>query len=116
MIEQVRAAGAHQTPLHIRGGGSKNFHGPLPQGERLDTRDWRGIVSHEPTELVVTVRAGTPLAVTGLQEIIANPACSTAVGLLMVGAESRGPVRTGPVRDNRQGLFARMKAWFQGNF
>ncbi len=62
MIEQVRAAGARQAPLHIRGGGSKDFHGTLPPGELLDTRDWRGIVSHEPTELVVTVRAGTPLA------------------------------------------------------
>ena len=27
----------------------------------LDTREHRGIVSYDPTELVVTVRAGTPL-------------------------------------------------------
>jgi hypothetical protein len=30
-------------------------------GERLDTRACRGIVNYEPSELVVTVRAGTPL-------------------------------------------------------
>jgi FAD/FMN-containing dehydrogenase len=31
-------------------------------GDVLDTRAWRGISSYEPTELVVTARAGTPLA------------------------------------------------------
>ena len=31
-------------------------------GEPLDTRGLRGIVSYEPSELVVTLRAGTPLA------------------------------------------------------
>ena len=32
------------------------------EGELLDTAGLRGIVSYEPSELVVTVRAGTPLA------------------------------------------------------
>ncbi len=32
------------------------------QGERLDVRPLAGISSYEPTELVVTARAGTPLA------------------------------------------------------
>src|SRR5690606_40603865 len=32
------------------------------EGELLDTRSHRGIVSYDPTELVVSVRAGTPLA------------------------------------------------------
>ena len=76
----------------------------------------RGAVELAEEIFHVPVRAGTSLAVTGLQEVLANPACSTAVGLLLVGAEARGPVRTGPLRENRQGLFARMKAWFQGNF
>ena len=61
--DQVRAAAADRTPLRIRGGGSKDFHGGLPlQGEVLDTRAFAGIVSYEPSELVVTARAGTPLA------------------------------------------------------
>ena len=31
-------------------------------GQPLDTRPFSGIVAHEPSELVITVRAGTPLA------------------------------------------------------
>jgi len=61
-IDRIRAAAANHTPLRIRGHGSKDFYGNPPQGELLDTRDYRGIVSYEPTELVVTVCAGTPLA------------------------------------------------------
>lgn len=61
-LERVRAALAHHTPLRLRGGGSKDFHGLQLQGEILDTRSLCGIVSYEPSELVVTVRAGTPLA------------------------------------------------------
>ena len=62
LIEQVRAASAARTPLRIHGGGTKTFLGEAVQGQPLDTRGWSGIVSHEPTELVITVRAGTPLA------------------------------------------------------
>ena len=63
MIDRVRDAAARQAPLRIRGGGSKDFHGGVPlQGEELDTRAYSGIVSYEPSELVVTARAGTPLA------------------------------------------------------
>jgi glycolate oxidase FAD binding subunit len=62
LIEQVRSAIAARTPLRIGGGGTKRFYGEPAQGQPLDTRDWSGIVSHEPTELVITVRAGTPLA------------------------------------------------------
>ena len=60
--ERIRAAADRGTPLRIRGGGSKDFYGESLQGELLDTRDLSGIVSYEPSELVVTVRAGTPLA------------------------------------------------------
>ena len=62
MIERVRDAAAHRAPLRIRGGASKDFHGGAPlHGEVLDTRAYTGILSYEPSELVVTVRAGTPL-------------------------------------------------------
>ena len=60
--ERIRAAAAGGHTLHIRGGGSKDFYGRAVTGERLDTGALRGIVSHEPSELVVTVRAGTALA------------------------------------------------------
>lgn len=49
-------------PLRLRGGGSKDFYGNAPRGEVLDTRGYAGIVSYEPTELVVTARCGTLLA------------------------------------------------------
>jgi glycolate oxidase FAD binding subunit len=62
LVARVRAAIDEKTPLRIRGGGSKDFYGQALQGEILDTRGYSGIVSHEPSELVVTVRAGTPLA------------------------------------------------------
>jgi FAD/FMN-containing dehydrogenase len=54
---QTRAA-----QLAIRGGGSKSFYGGPEEGEAFDVGGYRGIVAYEPTELVVTARAGTPLA------------------------------------------------------
>ncbi len=62
LADQVRAATADRTPLCIRGGGTKDFYGNPPHGELLDTRGLNGIVAYEPTELFVTVLAGTPLA------------------------------------------------------
>ena len=62
LIDQVRAAVAARTPLRIRGGDTKAFHGEPVSGQPLDTRAFSGIVAHEPSELVITVRAGTPLA------------------------------------------------------
>jgi glycolate oxidase FAD binding subunit len=47
--------------LRIRGSDSKRFLGRDVQGEELDTRSHRGIVTYDPTELVITARAGTPL-------------------------------------------------------
>lgn len=60
--EQIRAAVAERAPLRIRGGGSKDFYGVRLEGALLETRAYRGIVEYEPTELVLTARAGTPLA------------------------------------------------------
>ncbi|MFZ3221268.1 MAG: FAD-binding protein, partial [Rhodoferax sp.] len=62
LANRIRAAVADRTPLRIRGGGSKDFYGQSLQGEVLDTTGLNGIVSYEPSELVVTVGAGTPLA------------------------------------------------------
>lgn len=61
LTERIRDAAAHHTPVRIRGGGSKDFYGESLQGDLLDTRAYSGITSYEPSELVVTVRAGTPL-------------------------------------------------------
>lgn len=60
--ERIRLAAADGRALRFRGGGSKDFYGGTPVGELLDTREHSGVIAYEPTELVVTVRAGTPLA------------------------------------------------------
>ena len=62
ITDRIHAAMTDGIPLRIRGGGSKDFYGQSPQGEVLDTTGLSGIVSYEPSELVVTAGAGTPLA------------------------------------------------------
>jgi len=62
ITERIRAAFADGTALRLRGGGTKDFYGEALRGEVLDTTPLAGITSYEPSELVVTVRAGTPLA------------------------------------------------------
>jgi glycolate oxidase FAD binding subunit len=70
LCETVRAASAARTPLHIRAGGTKDFYGNTTQGELFDPRTVTGIVDYEPTELVVTARAGTTL--TELEQLLAD--------------------------------------------
>jgi glycolate oxidase FAD binding subunit len=60
--DQIRAASAAKTPLRIRGGGTKDFYAQRLEGQVLDMTAHSGIVSYEPSELVVTCKAGTPLA------------------------------------------------------
>lgn len=60
--ERIRAAAAAGEPLRIRSGGSKDFYGAVRQGAVLDASQHRGIVDYEPTELVLTARAGTPMS------------------------------------------------------
>lgn len=60
--DQIRTAHALQLPLRIGGGGSKHFW-VRPQGSQvLDMRLYTGVVDYEPSELVLTVRAGTSLS------------------------------------------------------
>lgn len=62
IVSAIRLAHERATPLRIRGAGSKDFYGGLLAGEVLDVSGYRGIVAHEPTELYITARCGTPLA------------------------------------------------------
>lgn len=62
LAERIRAAGTSGVPLIIVGGGSKARFGLSTAGEILSTREHTGLVYYEPTELVLTARAGTPLA------------------------------------------------------
>jgi glycolate oxidase FAD binding subunit len=113
--ERVRAAHADHTPLRIRGGGTKDFHGGRAlEGSLLDTRALTGIVSYEPSELVVTVRAGTPLA--ELQVVLAaqgqclpfDPphfgAGATVGGAVSAGLSGPARASVGAVRDYMLGV------------
>ncbi len=60
--QQVRGAYEQGRPLHIRGSGSKGFYGRAIDATLLDVAGHRGVVNYQPTELVITARAGTPLA------------------------------------------------------
>jgi len=58
---QMQDAYKNKTPLQIRAGNSKHFYGNPKDGKLLDVSAHQGIISYEPTELVVTARAGTRL-------------------------------------------------------
>jgi glycolate oxidase FAD binding subunit len=114
LVERVRAAAAHGAPLRIRGGGSKDFYGEQLQGELLSTTAYRGVVSYEPSELVVTVRAGTPLL--ELESLLAERgqclpfepphfgAGSTVGGMVASGLSGPARASAGSVRDYVLGL------------
>jgi glycolate oxidase FAD binding subunit len=59
--EAVCEAAATRTPLRIRAGGTKDFYGNATTGSVVDPRSYSGLVAYEPSELVITARAGTPL-------------------------------------------------------
>jgi glycolate oxidase FAD binding subunit len=59
--DRIRAAAARKKALRLRGGGTKDFYGNALDGEVLDTRGYAGIVTYEPSELVVSARCGTAL-------------------------------------------------------
>ena len=61
LAAKITQAAARGRPLRIRGGGTKDFYGQQLHGELLDVRPLTGVLAYEPTELVVTVRAGTRL-------------------------------------------------------
>jgi len=112
--ERVRAAAGAGTPLRIRGGGSKDFYGEPSQGEVLQTAPLAGVTSYEPTELVVTVRAGTPLA--ELEAVLAErgqclpfepphfDGAPTVGGMIAAGLSGPARASVGAVRDYVLGL------------
>ena len=100
--EQLARARARKAPLEIRGGGTKSFYGEVPRGESLLTFGLTGLSAYEPSELVVTVRAGTALARQG-QGLPFEPPRFAEGGTVggMVAAGLAGPARAavGGVRD-----------------
>jgi glycolate oxidase FAD binding subunit len=70
--QRIEQASIQGQAIDIQGHGSKSFYGnPLSRpAEALSTLDYQGVVSYDPTELVVVVRAGTPIEV--LQSVLAE--------------------------------------------
>ena len=120
LTDRIRAAAADGTALCISGGGTKDFYGNAGNvcsapfaGQLLDTAPLQGITSYEPSELVVTVRAGTPLA--ELEALLAEHGqClpfepphftstestgSTVGGMVAAGLSGPGRASVGAVRD-----------------
>ena len=60
--QQVQSAIGDKKPLCIQGGKSKLFFGNRFDAQLLDLSKHTGIISYEPTELCITVRAGTKLS------------------------------------------------------
>ena len=62
VLHAVRSALAAETPLEIRGQGSKRGLGHAVDATTLiDVTGLAGITMYEPTELVMTARPGTPM-------------------------------------------------------
>ena len=114
LADIVAAATARGEAVRIFGGGSKDFLGRSPVGRPLAISAHRGVISYEPSELVITARAGTPiieiealLAARGQFLAFEPPvfdAASTLGGVVAAGLS--GPRRpfAGGVRDSVLGV------------
>jgi glycolate oxidase FAD binding subunit len=113
LVDQVQTARVANGHFRIVGGGTKDFYGNALQGEPLDVRPLAGISSYEPTELVVTVRAGTALAELEAtlaergQHLAFEPprlgAGSTVGGMIAAGLAGPARAAAGSVRDHLLG-------------
>ncbi|MVW80642.1 glycolate oxidase subunit GlcE [Bordetella sp. 02P26C-1] len=115
LCDQVMTAHAGHKPLYVCGGGSKSFYGnyrPVtPQDGHclLDMSAYNGIINYQPSELVVTVRAGTSLAALeaelaeyGQMLAFESPhfgASSTVGGCVAAGLAGPRRMAVGGVRD-----------------
>lgn len=109
LIGQIQHATHMGQALRFRGGGTKDFYGQALQGEVIDTTVHAGILSYEPSELVITVRGGTSLA--EVQDALAAQgqclafepphfgAGATAGGMVAAGLAGPARASVGGVRD-----------------
>jgi glycolate oxidase FAD binding subunit len=110
LADRVRAAAAARTPLRVVGGDTKAFYGRQVAGETLSVARHRGVVAYDPSELVITARAGTPLAeiearlaehrqMLAFEPLIFGPA-STLGGVVAAGLAGQRRPFAGAVRDS----------------
>lgn len=60
--QQIQAAYEQTSALQIIGGDSKKFYGHTISSQELNVSGHNGVLNYEPTELVITARAGTLLS------------------------------------------------------
>ena len=121
IIAAVQAARAAREPLAIEGHGSKRaMLRPVQAARSLSTRALSGVTLYRPAELIISARAGTPLAEIeailaekGQQLIAESPYLNGVFGTLaqpsiggVVAANLSGPRRItwGATRDHVMGL------------
>jgi glycolate oxidase FAD binding subunit len=114
LADQVRGAAAEGRPVRIVGGDTKAWYGRPVAGEPLSLAGHRGVVDYEPSELVITARAGT--LITEIEAVLAQHGqmlafeppvfgeASTLGGVVAAGLA--GPRRpfAGAVRDSVLGV------------
>lgn len=105
----VEDAVQRQSPLSLRGSGSKSFFGSESRGAPLDVAAHRGVLSYEPSEMVITARAGTALA--DIEQLLADNGQmlafepprfgpnATLGGCVATGLSGPGRAARGAVRD-----------------
>ncbi|EKF20651.1 FAD-binding protein [Nitratireductor pacificus] len=124
VLDAIQWAVSEETPLEVIGHGSKRGIGqPTQTGHALDLSKLAGITLYEPEELVLSARAGTPLAeieaalAARNQELAFEP---MNYGPLLGGAAGRGTIggllsanlagprriRAGAARDHVLGVHA----------
>ena len=108
--------------LRLRGGGSKDAIGAPSEAQVVDMRGFAGVVDYDPPELVLTVRAGTPLAevealVAGEGQMLAfdpfdhgamlgNDGGATIGGVVAAGVAGPARLSRGGARDHLLGFTA----------
>jgi glycolate oxidase FAD binding subunit len=107
--DQIQAAAASKLALSIQGGNSKAWYGNPSGHATLLTSEFQGIVDYQPEELVITARAGTPLAVIEAalaeknQMLAFEPphfgAHATFGGAISAGLAGPGHISAGNLRD-----------------
>jgi glycolate oxidase FAD binding subunit len=114
LVERVREASARREPLRIVAGDTKGFIGRPVHGAPISLAAHAGVVNYDPSELVLTARAGTPLA--AVETLLAAQgqclpfepphfgAGATLGGTVACGLAGPARAWSGPLRDYVLGL------------
>lgn len=76
-----------------------------------------GVVELAESVFQMPVRLGMPQFVSGLRDVLQSPSYATSVGLLLYAYQQQFQgIRPELLSHDGQGLWQRMRSWFQGNF